>query len=691
MQSHETHCSNTRSVNVIRAGKPRSTWKDDMELDIDVDMEGFQNTSSVVFSNSQSNIFPTFPNNPNSISNKLSSISLDGKRKRQDKDVDVHKSARMDTEITINAEEKKMRNSGDKFRIPVVLAWINQNRISCTRNVNSLIDTGSEITVMNACMIGERLMPWRHRDTKLRIIGANGQRLAKSGKVIVKSVDLRIRDASNGKERTFKPTYEIADLGPKEDLIIGMDWMNTVVDSIKINSYGLVFKRAIDIVNTDDEDLTELIQQAAYVGVITVPNQWSLDRKRVFSISVSADDKNTLLEAAVPAFYYKFEKVFGKEMQSALPKHGAQDCTIELLPNTEPPSGKLYPMSQDELQLLREYIEEMVATGKIRPRKGHAGSPVFFVKEKTGKMRLVVDYRGLNAITIKDKYPIPLMTTLMERVQESTWFTKLDLKNGFNLIRVKAGDEWKTAFKTRYGLYEYKVMPFGLTNAPSVFQRYVNEVLKEYIERGVVAYIDDILIYSKTEEELVVLMKKVLKKLLDNSLCINAKKCVFHACEVEFVGYTIGQNGVNMSENKVKHILEWEAPSSVHEVQQFLGFANFYRRFIRGYSLICRPLTQLTKKGQVWNWTNECQEAFNKLKVSFTEAPILTHYHPKKPLMIEIDASDLAKGAVLSQYEDSDKKWHPVASYIKKFSPAELNYDIHNKEMVVIVDCFKEW
>ena len=599
MQSHQTHCSNTRSVNVIRAGKPQSTWKDDMELDIDVDMEGFQNTSSVVFSNSQSNIFPTFPNNPNSISNKLSSISLDGKRKRQDKDVDVHKSARMDTEITINAEEKKMRNSGDKFRIPVVLAWINQNRISCTRNVNSLIDTGSEITVMNACMIGEQLMPWRHRDTKLRIIGANGQRLAKSGKVIVKSVDLRIRDASNGKERTFKPTYEIADLGPKEDLIIGMDWMNTVVDSIKINSYGLVFKRAIDIVNTDDEDLTELIQQAAYVGVITVPNQWSLDRKRVFSISVSADEKNTLLEAAVPAFYYKFEKVFGKEMQSALPKHGPQDCTIELLPNTEPPSGKLYPMSQDELQLLREYIEEMVATGKIRPRKGHAGSPVFFVKEKTGKMRLVVDYRGLNAITIKDKYPIPLMTTLMERVQESTWFTKLDLKNGFNLIRVKAGDEWKTAFKTRYGLYEYKVMPFGLTNAPSVFQRYVNEVLKEYIERGVVAYIDDILIYSKTEEELVVLMKKVLKKLLDNSLCINAKKCVFHACEVEFVGYTIGQNGVNMSENKVKHILEWEAPSSVHEVQQFLGFANFYRRFIRGYSLICRPLTQLTKKGQV--------------------------------------------------------------------------------------------
>ena len=223
MQSHQTHCSNTRSVNVIRAGKPRSTWKDNIKLDMDVDMEGFQNTSSVVFSNAQSNVLSSFPNNPNSISNKLSSISLEGKRKRQDIDVDVNKSARMDTEFAVNAEEKKMRNSGDKFRIPVVLAWINQSGISCTRNVNSLIDTGSEITVMNARMIGEQLMSWRHRDTKWRIIDANGQRLTKSGKVVVKSVDLRIRDASNGKERTFKPTYEVADLGLEEDLIIGMD------------------------------------------------------------------------------------------------------------------------------------------------------------------------------------------------------------------------------------------------------------------------------------------------------------------------------------------------------------------------------------------------------------------------------------------------------------------------------------
>ena len=169
-------------------------------------------------------------------------------------------------------------------------------------------------------------------------------------------------------------------------------------------------------------------------------------------------------------------------------------------------------MFQDELQLLREYIDEMLANGKVQPGSGALGCPDFFVKEKTGKMRLVVDYRGLNAITIKHSYPIPLMTTLMEQIQDSTWFTKLDLKNSFNLIRVKEGDEWKTAFKTRYGMYEYKVMPFGLANAPSVFQRYVNNVLKEHIDKGVVVYIDDILIYATSEQGIIQLTTQVDRK-----------------------------------------------------------------------------------------------------------------------------------------------------------------------------------
>ena len=389
----------------------------------------------------------------------------------------------------------------------------------------------------------------------------------------------------------------------------------------------------------------------------------------------------------VPLHYQKFEKVFGKEMQSELPEHGPQDIAINLLPDAQLPAAKLYPMSQDEHQLLREYIDEMLAHGKIQPGSGALGCPVSFVKEKTGKMQLVVDYRGLNAITNKDSYPIPLMTTLMEQIQDSTWYTKLDLKNSFNLIQVKEGDEWKTVFKTRYGMYEYKFMPFELANASSVVQRYVNNILKEHIDKGVVVYIDDILIYATSEQELIQLTTQVLTKLEENSLCVNAKKCVFHQHEVEFIGFTIGHNSIKMSANKVKDIIEWKEPRSVHEVQQFLGFANLYRRFIKGYSRVARPLSNLTKKGQPWNWTNECQRAFDELKQRFISAPILVNYHPQHQKIIETDASDLAKGAVLNQLG----KWHPVAFYSKKFSDAELNYDIHDKEMVVIVDCFKEW
>ena len=273
---------------------------------MNINMERFSNTSSTVFSNSQSNVFPSIPNNPNCISIKVSSISVDGKHKRQNIGIDENKSTQVDTEVTVNAEEKKMRNLGDKFRIPVVRGWMNQSGISCTRNVNSIIDTGREITVMNTCISGEQLIPWRYKDTKLRTIGENGERLAKLGKVVVKSIDLRNCEARNRKERTFKPTHEVGDLGLEEDLIIGMDCVNTVVDSIKINTYSLVFERPSDIVNTDEEDLTELIQEPAYVGIITIPNQWSLEGKRVFSIFVSGDDKNILLAAGVAAFYHEY-------------------------------------------------------------------------------------------------------------------------------------------------------------------------------------------------------------------------------------------------------------------------------------------------------------------------------------------------------------------------------------------------
>jgi len=301
-----------------------------------------------------------------------------------------------------------------------------------------------------------------------------------------------------------------------------------------------------------------------------------------------------------------------------------------------------------------------------------------------------VDYRGLNSITIPNRYPLPLMQELQDRVQGAQWFTKMDLKNGFNSIRIREGDEWKTAFGTRYGLYEFQVMPFGLTNAPSTFQDMMNHVLSDLLDVGVLAYMDNILVYAGTKSEDDHLVKEVLRRLQDKGLAVSPEKCVWRAQEVEFLGYIIGREGIKMSNDKVQAVLSWKIPKSVTEVQSFLGFANFYRRFIQDYSKVARPLTELTKKTEKWEWNDEAGRAFEELKQRFTSAPILAHLDAQKPVIIETDAYDFTIGAVLSQRDD-ERRLHPVAFHSRKFQPAEINYEIHDKELLAVVDAFKHW
>ena len=555
--------ANSRTVIAIRAGKSVGT----VELKVE---NGF---FPDVFSNSTfSHVVPAVP----TLSTMLSSVSLKRKscNELEEDNGHVGKWAK-----EIGSEEKRLGTGGLKCRIPVVISWCDRDNIHRSSQINALLDTGAEITILNTHLVIDQLMPWRHHIKPLRMTDASGNRLKKSGNIVVTIVNLKVQDARIKNDRTFKPIFEVADLGDTEDMIIGHDWILQTTENIVMGPpVGLVFKHKISMIVSNSEEFTNSLEQAAFVGVITIKR----DDLEPQIMSISIADENKILMENVPIHYTEFSQVFGKEMQSELPEHGPQDIAINLLPNSELPAAKLYLMSHDELQVLKEYVEEMLKTSKIREGSGATGSPVFFVTEKTGKLRLVVDYRGLNAITIKDVYPIPLMTTLMEQIQESNWFNKLDLKNGFNLIRVKEGDEWKMPFKTRYGIFEYKVMPFCLVNAPSVFQRYVNNVLREHIDKGIVVYIDDILIYAETEEKLIQLTKSVLKKLEDNRLCVNAKKCLFHQSKVEFVWFTIGQQGIKMSQNKVKDIVDWKEPQSVHEVQQFLGFANSYRRFIKG-------------------------------------------------------------------------------------------------------------
>jgi len=407
---------------------------------------------------------------------------------------------------------------------------------------------------------------------------------------------------------------------------------------------------------------------------------------------VAAADVNPDPLKQVPMEFHEYIRIMSKEAADALPEHRPYDGKIDLKEgSTAPWVGPIYPLSEIELQTLREWLKEMEKTGKIKRSTSSAGSPILFVRKPSGRgLRLCVDYRGLNSIMVPNRYPLPLMQELQDRVQGAQWFTKMDLKNGFNLIRIREEDEWKTAFRTRYGLYEFQVMPFGLTNAPSTFQDMMNHVLSDLLDIGVLAYMDDILVYAKTREEHDHLVKELLQRLQKNGLAVAPEKCIWLAQEVEFLGYVIGRNGIEMVENKVEAVLDWKTPKSLTEVQSFLGFANFYRRFIQVYSKIARPLTELTKKTEKWTWTKEAETAFKELKHRFTSAPILAHFDAQRPVIIETDASDFAIGAILSQW-DEEKRLHPVAFHSRKFTPAEINYKIHDKELLAIVDAFKHW
>jgi hypothetical protein len=394
--------------------------------------------------------------------------------------------------------------------------------------------------------------------------------------------------------------------------------------------------------------------------------------------------------STLPVEFQEFQDVFKKENADKLPEHRSYDHTIPLESDKSPPFGPIYSLSEVELKALREYIEENLSKGFITASSSPASAPILFDKKKDGSLRLCVDYRGLNKITIKNRYPLPLISEMLDRLSKAKYFSKIDLRGAYNLIRIKSGEEWKTAFRCRYGHFEYRVMPFGLTNAPASFQHFMNDTFRDYLDKFCLVYIDDILIYSETLEDNIQHVRLVLTRLRSASLYAKLEKCKFQVTEIEFLGYIISSKGISMDPSKVSAITSWPAPQSVHDIQVFIGFANFYRRFIENYSKIILPLTSLLKKNVDFSWTNLSQKAFEYLKLRFTTFPILRHFDPHRPSIIETDASDFAIACIISQRDDKGVL-HPIAFYSRKLSSAEINYEIYDKEMLAIVTAFKEW
>ena len=292
----------------------------------------------------------------------------------------------------------------------------------------------------------------------------------------------------------------------------------------------------------------------------------------------------------------------------------------------------------------------------------------------------------MNAKTIKNAYLLPLISNLINRLWGECYFTKLDVRWGYNNVCIKEGDEWKAAFCTNWGLFKPLVMFFGLTNSPATFQTMMNEIFQDLISEGVVCvYLDDILIFTETMEEHDQVTRLVLERLRQYKLYLQHDKCEFAKTKIEYLRLIISHGQVEMDPVKIAGVVEWPTPSNKKEVQSFLGFTNFYRHFIQGFSNLARPMFGLTQKDSAWRWGEAEKSAFEAIRTRVISTPILVFPDETQPFRVEADSSKFATRAVLSQQSLEDNKWNPVAYYSKSLSAAEQNYKIHDKEMLAVI------
>jgi hypothetical protein len=400
-----------------------------------------------------------------------------------------------------------------------------------------------------------------------------------------------------------------------------------------------------------------------------------------------------LIRKNLPAAYQDYIDVFSKRASDQLPPYRAGvDCKIKLEddPVRAVSCQPLRKMSLLELEAAKAYLIDNLEKGFIVPSDAPFASPILMAYQN-GKYRFCVDFRRLNMLTTKDRYPLPLIDELLERLSHARIFTKLDVRQGFHRIRMASpGDEDLTTFRTRYGQFKYRVMPFGLTNGPAVFQRFMNSILLDCLDKFVTAFMDDLLIYSQNQTEHEAHVKTVLQRLRKAGLQASITKCEFNVTRTKYLGYIISTEGIAVDQEKAAVIQGWQRPSTVKGVQSFLGFCNFYRRFLKGYSALARPLTRLTKKDVPFVWDQQCERAFRELKAGLVGAPLLRHFRPELPTKLETDASDGTVAAALSQL-CKDGLWHPIGFFSKTMVAAEINYDIHDKEMLAIIRALEEW
>ena len=398
-----------------------------------------------------------------------------------------------------------------------------------------------------------------------------------------------------------------------------------------------------------------------------------------------------MVKEKLPQQYWEFAEIFSKKASDQLPLHkDKMNHNIILKNENNLTLSSLYSMSLKQLELIKAYLKNHLKKSFIVLSDASYASSVLFAKKSEGGWRFCVNYWKLNTITKKDRYPLPLIEETLAQLVRVKVFIKLNVRQAFYRIRMKESVEDLTTFQTRYRFYKYKVLPFNLCNSPASFQRYINDILFNYLNDFCTVYVNNILIYSDNLLKHDAQVKKVLQHLKEAELQADIKKSEFSVQSTKFLSFIISTEGIAMNSEKVAVVKNWPVSKSVKEIQFFLSFCNFYCNSLKKWGQVIRSLTKLTAKG-AWHTLRELEiQAFEKVKELVLSDAVRVHYSPYAETRMETDASDEVVARVLTQLQ-KDEKWKPAAYFSKTMSPEEMRYEIHDKEMLAVVRALQKW